>query len=368
MILYIYIYIINTIMKEFRDSVIKRQKVFQIGLIITIFVLSYIVLSQLSFTFSSLLWAITFYMTLKPVYINLTEKKNWNRHIAASTLLAFLLIFILIIVFVSYLIVNIKVLPVIENPNDIKIMTYNISQNLKNLIPSSIDLDIVGFISQSIPKIANYFIPFIKNIGVILFDIVMTMIMFYILIINDKYVKKFIENILPFKKERSIAILNRFENLVRGNMVVIPLVAISQGLAGMIGYIIFGFNFSNALMLGFLTAISSVIPVVGTAIVYIPLALYTGALDGNLFNAIGIFLWGFIIIGFVDNMARAVFQRKMSKISEWYTIIGSIVGLQLFGISGLIFGPVLLIMVISLYKMYYHHFGLYRDDNNLDFK
>lgn len=355
-------------MKELRDSVIKRQKLFQIGLIIVIIVLSYIVLSQLSFAFSSFLWAVTFYLTFKPVYLKLIEEKKWNKHVAASTLVAFLLIFILIIILLSYLIVSVKLLPIIENPELLKETTYNISQNLKNLIPRSIDLDTSLYVSQSIPKIANYFIPFIKNIGVILFDIVMTMIMFYILIINNRYIKNFLENVLPFKKDRSDTILNRFENIVRGNMLVIPLVGLSQGVAGFIGYFIFGFNFVNALILGFLTALSSVVPVIGTSVIYVPLALYSGIVKGNIFMGLGILLWGFIIIGFVDNLARAIFQRKMSKISEWYTIIGSIVGLQLFGISGLIFGPVLLIMVISLYKMYYHHFGLYRDDNNLDFK
>ncbi len=351
-------------MREIRDSLIRSEKIFQIGLIIVILVLSYIVLRQLTFLFAPFLWAVTFYLTLKPLYIRLIEKKKWKKHLAATFLVFLLLLFILVFLAISYLIINAKVLPLLENPDIIKQTTLSIVSNIQNLVPNAFDA--VGYVSKLIPEVANYIIPLLRNIGTILLDIFITLVIFYILLIYNEYVRGFIEGILPFKKKSSEGILDKFENLVRGNMISIPLVAVTQGICGVIGYTIFGLSFTNALIFGFLTAVASIIPVIGTAIVYVPLAVYVGFVDGSLFNGIGIFLWGFIIIGFVDNLARAFFQKKISQISEWYTIIGSIIGLKIFGLSGLIFGPILLILVVSLWRLYYDHFGLYREDYERD--
>lgn len=347
-------------MREIRDSLIRSEKIFQIGLIIIVLSLSYIVLSKLTFLFSPFLWAITFYLTLKPFYIYLIEKKDWKKHLAASFLVLLLLLFILIFLMISYLIINIKVLPLLENPNLIKDSILLIVNNIQSLIPVSFDA--VSYVSKLIPEIANYIIPFVKNIGTLLLDIFFTLIIFYIFLIYNNYIRGFMEKALPFKKKSSEGILDKFENLVRGNMISIPLVAIAQGISGLIGYWIFGLSFGNALIFGFLTFVTSIIPIIGTAIIYIPLAIYIAFVNGSLINGLGIFLWGFILIGFVDNLARAFFQRKISQISEWYTILGTIVGIKIFGLSGLIFGPILLILVISLWKLYYEHFGLYRED------
>ncbi len=74
-------------------------------------------------------------------------------------------------------------------------------------------------------------------------------------------------------------------------------------------------NFINALILGFLTMIASIIPVIGTAIVYVPVALYVGLVDNSLLFGLLILVWGFVIIGSGDNFVRAFFQKKMSNIS-----------------------------------------------------
>jgi len=347
-------------MREFRDSLIRSEKIFQIGLILVILALSYIVLRQLSFLFAPFLWAVTFYLTLKPIYLKLINKRGWNKHLAATFLVFILLIFILILLGVAYLIINAKVLPLIENPALLRQTTISIVSNLQTILPNT--FDVVGYVSKLLPEVANYLLPLIKNIGTILLDTIITGVIFYVLLINNEHLRGFIENILPFKKKSSEGILDKFESLVRGNMISIPLVALTQGLFGFIGYFIFGLSLSNSLIFGFLTAIASIIPVIGTSIVYVPLAAYVTFINAEVFNGIAIFLWGFIVVGFCDNLTRAFFLKKISQISVWYTIIGSVIGIKIFGLSGLIFGPILLILVISLWRLYYDHFGLYRDD------
>lgn len=351
-------------MRVFRDNLTENKKIFQIVLIVLILSLSYLILSKLSFAYSSFLWAITFYFTLNPVYKNLTQKKKWNKYLASSFLVLILLLFISLILLISYFIVSSKIMPLLNNPEELKSATLTLTNNIQNFFSSSlINLNIYNHVVKLLPEVANHLIPLIKNIGTIILDMMMILIMFYIFLIYDKEIKDFIGKSLPFKKESVDNIFSKFENLVRGNMISIPLVALTQGIFGVIGYYLFGVSIINSLIFGFLTAITSILPVVGTAVVYLPLGLYIAFLKGSLFNGIGIILWGFLIIGFMDNLARVFFQKKMSQISGWYTILGSIVGIQIFGLSGIIFGPILLMLIIYLWKLYYRDFGFYKDNN-----
>lgn len=350
--------------KELQNSFFHSKKAFQISLIIVATGLSFLVLKQLTFLFSPFLWAIVFFLTFRPLYLKLVKSKSWNKHLVAGLLVFILLILLLTLVYLAYLIINAKILPLIQNPALLKNTIQTLSTDLSAILVNTpfSNFDIVGQVTSLIPKIANSLIPFLKNIGGFIFDIFSSLLMFYILLINDTKIHTFFLNILPLRKEQAERLLERFENLVRGNAIVIPLVAISQGLLGLLGYFIFGIDFTNAIILGFLTMLSSIIPVVGTALVYIPVAIYLMLIGSQWLMGLFILIWGFVIIGSGDNIVRAFFQKKISNISFWYTVLGSIIGIQIFGLSGLIFGPILLILAISLWELYYTHYGLYEKE------
>lgn len=353
-----------------QNNFLRSKRFFQIILLLTALTLSYVVLDQLSFLISPALWAITFYLTFRPLYRRLIEKEGWSKYLAATFSVVLLLILISIIFILAYLIITTKLLPLLQNPDLLKISLASLEANINNFfngtILDSFSLNIASEITRLIPEIGNQIIPFLKNIGGVVFDTAITMLMFYILLINDIKIRNFLIKISPFKATRSVAIMDKFENLVRGNAVVIPLVALTQGILGFAGYFIFGINFMNSIILGFLTAIASIIPVIGTAVVYVPVALYIGVVDNNLLFGILILIWGFLIIGGGDNLIRAFFQKKISQISFWYTVIGSILGIKIFGLSGLIFGPILLILVMALWKIYYEHYGLFSNNSIKD--
>lgn len=130
--------------------------------------------------------------------------------------------------------------------------------------------------------------------------------------------------------------------------------AFVQGIVATIGYSIFGVK--EFLLMGLLTAISSVIPIVGTMLVYLPLAIFQFSKYGT-YSGIGVGLWGFIVIGSVDNIARFLVQKKLADVHPLVTLLGVFLGVSLFGFMGIIFGPLLLSVFFMLTKIYINEFG-----------
>ena len=128
--------------------------------------------------------------------------------------------------------------------------------------------------------------------------------------------------------------------IVRSNAIGIPLLAIIQGGVAMIGYWIFGAP--NILFSGFLTGFASVVPMVGTALIWVP----------NWFQAIGLAIFGALVISQLDNLIRFIIQKKMADIHPLITIFGVVIGLSLFGFMGVIFGPLLLSLFFLFVNMF----------------
>jgi predicted PurR-regulated permease PerM len=176
----------------------------------------------------------------------------------------------------------------------------------------------------------------------------------FFMMINGRRMELFLHRNLPFSKENTGKIMDEVTRMVRSNAITIPSVAFLQGSVALIGYIIFGVN--EPLLLGVLTAISSMIPVVGALFVYLPVVIYTLA-TGSLGAGIGLGLWCFIFVASVDNVARFLLQRKLADVHPIITILGVIVGTKLFGLIGLIFGPLMITLFVVLVKIYFNEFG-----------
>ena len=122
-----------------------------------------------------------------------------------------------------------------------------------------------------------------------------------------------------------------------------------QGVVGLLGYWIIGVD--EPVFWFVVTAITALLPVVGAALAYVPLGLLSFA-SGEPSKGIFVLLYGFIVIGLVDNVFRFWFNKKYGDIHPLITVFGVIVGVSLFGFIGIIFGPILISLFILLLKIY----------------
>jgi predicted PurR-regulated permease PerM len=155
---------------------------------------------------------------------------------------------------------------------------------------------------------------------------------------------------LPFRKEKIKLFGNELVQQTFSNSVGIPAISVAQGLAGFLCYWIAGME--QAGFWGVVTGFSSLIPVVGTGLVWAPAAVYLFII-GHTWQAIFVILYGALIMGTLDNIIRFILAKKMADVHPIVTVLGVILGLKYFGFLGLIFGPLLISYFIILLKIYY---------------
>jgi predicted PurR-regulated permease PerM len=141
--------------------------------------------------------------------------------------------------------------------------------------------------------------------------------------------------------------------MVVSNAIGIPVIALLQGVVALIGYFIIGV--SEPWFWFVVTCITAMLPVVGAALAYVPLAIIFFANSQN-WQGIFMLVYGFGVVGTVDNIFRFTLAKKIGNVHPLVTVFGVIIGLKLFGFIGLIFGPLLISLFILLVKIYSSEF------------
>src|SRR5205085_6594138 len=120
-----------------------------------------------------------------------------------------------------------------------------------------------------------------------------------------------------------------------------------------IGYLMIGIN--EPWLWFVATTIAAMLPVVGAAVIYVPLTIML-FVQGHTGKGIAMGVWGFGVIGLVDNVFRLLVNKRLGNIHPLITIFGVVIGVQLFGFIGLIFGPILIALFILLLRIYSSEF------------
>jgi predicted PurR-regulated permease PerM len=106
------------------------------------------------------------------------------------------------------------------------------------------------------------------------------------------------------------------------------------------------------------------LPVVGAALAYIPLSLLLFA-DGDMVRGLVVLGFGLAVIGSVDNIFRFWLARKLGDVHPLITVFGVIIGVNMFGFIGIIFGPILISLFIIMIRIYANEFSMQKNASNL---
>jgi predicted PurR-regulated permease PerM len=334
------------------NNTIHPSKIYQFVLIGVIGVLAWVLWKELGFLFPSLLGAIALYILLKDPMFWLMKKKHMKDWIAAVLLILATIVVIVVPLWFIIKLLIIKVEPLLSTPDFFTDIFKQINTYLNDEIGVSV------LTQETLMKMSGKLTAFAQNIlsGTLrTFVILLFMYTFlFFMMVNGRKMEAFLRRNMPFSLENKDKISNEITRMVRSNAITIPTVALLQGTVALTGYIIFGVR--EPLLLGVLTAISSMIPVIGALLVYLPVVIFTLA-TGTLAQGIGLGLWCFILVGSVDNVARFMLQKKLADIHPLITILGVILGAKLFGLIGLIFGPLTITLFVVLIKIYFNEFG-----------
>ena len=324
-----------------------KEQYWRYSLIAIIIVLGIVLFQQITPFLGGLLGALTIYILVRKQMIRLTTKRKMKRSTAALLITTEAVFFFLIpISLVVWMLVD-KLQNLNLDPQSIIAPIEEIA----GIIKSKTGYDVLGsdttpFIVSALPRIGQAVMGGISSFVVNLFVLVFVL---YFMLIGGIKMEAYVNAILPFNATNTEHVIHEINMIVRSNAIGIPLLAVIQGGVAMIGYFIFGAP--NALLLGFLTCFATVIPMVGTGLIWFPVAVYM-ALTGDWPNAIGLAAYGGIIVSQLHNLIRFILQKKMADTHPLITIFGVVIGLSLFGFMGVIFGPLLLSLFFLFVDMF----------------
>jgi predicted PurR-regulated permease PerM len=315
--------------------------------IVLILLMGLFIVYALSNLVAAILGAVVLYVLFRPFFIWLTTEKKINRPLSVTfiILISFTIIIIPFLA-LSILLVN-KILYYMENPEIItqiisKIETF-VGQNLKQK----------GMVENYVERAGEYVVsmfPIVMDTALaILLTIAMMYLFLYFMYTKYEAFEGTLIKYLPFREKNSRHFALELKNVTYANIVGQGMIAFVQGLLLAIGFIIF--SIPDPLFWGLVTFFLSFLPVIGSPLVFVPAGIIEIA-SGNTFGGVGILVYGVVLITNIDNLMRLWINKKMGNIHPVITITGVVIGIPLFGILGIVYGPLLLSIFILLIKLY----------------
>jgi predicted PurR-regulated permease PerM len=159
---------------------------------------------------------------------------------------------------------------------------------------------------------------------------------------------------LPLKDHDEQLMLKKFTSVTRATLKGTAVIGIVQG--GLAGLAFWAVGIPSAAFWGAIMVVLSIIPSVGTAVIWLPAAIVLG-IGGAVGKAIGLFLFCSVAIGSVDNLLRPVLVGKDTQMHELMIFFGTLGGIFMFGIIGVIIGPIIAALFITIWEIYGQAFG-----------
>jgi len=349
------------------DKEIKKYVVITLFAILA--VLSFFIIKPI---FLAIFIGLVLAYLFSPLY-RLINKKITSKNISALIviLLVAILISVPIILVIRYSLSNLdRVYNYVSSISDVESLIKTTFPQLLNneqisinihAITTSLSSKISGFVSSAINNLFFNIIPILLSVAITLF-------IFFVAMRDQEELKSYIVSLSPFSKEYQKKFYEKFESVTYSAIYGELVVGVSQGIIAGIGFFICGVP--HALLLTFLLTLASILPIIGPWLIWIPVDIYL-FLNGHTGSAIGLLIYGLFIINWVDTILRPIVVSKGTKMNSAIALIGMTGGLYVFGIMGLIIGPLILayfILLVEAYKDKKIGSMVFQDDDSKEVK
>ncbi|MBC8081568.1 MAG: AI-2E family transporter [Hymenobacter sp.] len=316
-------------------------------LIACLLVLAGLILFGLGGYTTAFLGAGILFVVFRPWFKALVHRRGWNRQLVTVGLLGFTLVVIILpFTALSLMLVDrirhyaqdtsqlMTVLHTIERKTG---YTFTNEQTVRSLVQQG-----VSWLSQRLPSLATGLLHFVVIIGLMLFTL-------YFMFTQEGSFLKGLRRYLPFRDGTLEELGESLRNNVQANVLGQALISLVQ--ATLTGLTLWIFQVPDAFFWGMISFFLAFVPVLGTPLVWVPAAVFK-LTQGATGQGVGILLVGLIVIANIDNLLRIILARRIGDIHPLTTLAGVVLGVNIFGILGLVLGPLLLSYFIVLMKVF----------------
>ena len=314
--------------------------------------------------YGAIFWGAIFALMFSPLFLRVLRKMRQKRTLAAVITVSIVLVLVILPVgFISALLAQ-EAASVYQRVQSGDLSFSRYFQQVYDALPLWVTgmLDRSGLnnlgliqarVSESLTKGSQFIATQALSIGQNAFDFfvsffIMLYLMFFFLR-DGAALSRRIKEAIPLEEDIKRNIFSKFTTVIRATVKGNIVVAMLQGALG--GLIFWFLGIHAPVLWGTLMAFLSLLPAVGAALVWIPVAIYFLA-TGAIWQGILLIAFGVLVIGLVDNILRPVLVGKDTKMPDYVVLVSTIGGMSLFGLNGFVIGPVVAAMFMAAWDIF----------------
>ena len=188
-----------------------------------------------------------------------------------------------------------------------------------------------------------------QNTLLVMVNLGITLYLLFFFLRDGRDLARMIRGAVPMQAAHTNYLLHKFATVVRATVKGTVVVALVQGLLGGLAFAVLGIH--GAVLWGVSMAVLSLVPAVGAALVWAPVAIYLLA-TGSPGAGIGLIAWGAGVMGMMDNILRPLLVGKETKLPDFLVLLSTIGGISVFGINGFVMGPAIAALFVAAWALF----------------
>lgn len=311
---------------------------------------------------SALVWAAVIVIVLYPLYAKLLKLTGEKRNLAAGVMTIFTLLLVIGPAVLLFALMTAQVADLFSTTKEFvqsgrfvdilnRIKTSSLGALLDN--PALAEFDIKSHVIKGLGDFSTGMIGqlglLIKNtLFAILNLFIMLFVVFYFFRDGKTYARE-LTDLLPFPKNHKQSVMEKLGNTFSAVLNGLFLVGLLQGFLTGVGFFIFGVPYG--IFWGTLTMIASLIPFGGTALVWIPGALFL-YLKGSTLKAVLLVVWGILLVSTPEHFLKPILIGRKAKLPTFFLFLGILGGIEAYGFLGVLFGPLIVTLLTAFIQIY----------------
>ena len=207
---------------------------------------------------------------------------------------------------------------------------------------------IFSFVNSTVNSFTQSISKIILKFPYLFMQLIISLFVFFFTLRDKEKLISYIKSLLPFSKDVENKLFEQTKGITISVIYGQVFLGMIQGIIAGLGFFIF--KVPNYLFLTMLAMLAGIFPIVGTTVIWVPVAIYL-LVKGSIFSAVGVIVFGLIAV-FIDNILKPLFVSKRTNMPASIVLIGMLGGYFFFGILGFILGPLILAYLLIILEIY----------------
>jgi predicted PurR-regulated permease PerM len=311
---------------------------------------------------SAVIWAAVIVIVLYPLHAKILKLTRGRPNLAAGVMTVFTLILVIGPAVLLFALLTTQVVDLFSTATEfvqsgrfVEVLNRVKTSSLGAILdhPALAELDIKSHLIKGLGDfsagMAGQLGLLIKNTLLAILNLFIMLFVIFFFFRDGKTYARELTDILPFPKNHKQSIMEKLSNTFSAVLNGLFLVALLQGFLTAVGFFIFGVPFG--IFWGFMAMIAALLPFGGTALIWIPGALYL-FLKGATLKAVLLTVWGALFVSTPDNFLKPLLIGRKAKLPTFFLFLGILGGIHVYGILGVLFGPMIVTLLTAFIQIY----------------